>query len=858
MLVVPPVRMAQHKLGDAAESTVLGYPAVQPRMTFESLRRDIAYAIRGLKNKPGFTIAVVATLALGIGANAAMFGIMDRLLFRPPPLLKDPETAHRVYYWSTFRGNEAAGHVGRYARWRDADTMTTSFAATAGTRVGDLAVGVGDQAREMVVGAVGAAFFGFFDAPPAIGRYFTAAEDTPPEGGSVVVLSHSFWQTQYGGRADAVGSTLRIGPVLYTVIGVAPEGFVGLWPDRPPAAFIPITRYGSAQNCTSASTTWDRTYSCGWMQMIARRKPGVSIETANADLTQAFRKSYAKLRIEQSGASPIELHKPRGTIGSILPGRAPFPNATTKVAKWVAGVSVIVLLIACANVANLLLARALRRRREIALRLALGVSRARLVSQLLVESVLLAILGGAAGAVVAHWGGAILRATLLETQSQASLGLRDPRTVLFALGVAVAVGVLTGLAPVLQAGSANLTADLKAGVREGHAKSHTRTMLLVFQSALSVMLLVGAGLFVRSLNGVNGLRLGYDVDPILLVNLNMRGETMDSARNVQLRERLLQAALAMPEVANATRQTGVPFWSNSSTNLYVQGIDTVSRLGQFDYSAVSPSYFSAFGTRIKRGRGIESTDLATSQRVMVVSENMGRVLWPGRDPIGQCVKVQADTMPCTTVVGVAENIREQGLLTDSAFFYYMPITQFRMGSGGIFVRTRGNDAEASKEAVRRALQREMPGASYVTVTPFKDIVSPQMRSWRLGATMFVAFGALALVLAAVGLYSVIAYNVQQRTHEMGVRIALGAQSGDVAGLVVGGGLRVAGVGIAIGIALALWSARWVKPLLYDVSPTEPAIYVVVALTLLSVAALASWVPARRATRVDPNVALRSD
>ena len=826
-------------------------------MTFESLRRDVAYAMRGLRAKPGFTIAVVVTLALGVGANSAMFGIMDRLLFRPPPLLKEAETAHRVYYWGTNRGKEAAGNVGRYSRWRDADTMTTSFVATAGTRVGDLAVGEKDQAREMMIGAVSASFFGFFDAPPAIGRYFTAAEDSPPEGGSVAVLSYSYWQTQYGGRPDAIGSTVRIGPVLYTVIGVAPKGFVGLWPDRPPAAFIPITRYGSAQNCTSNVTTWDRTYSCGWMQMIARRKAGVSIETANADLTQAFRKSYAKQRVEQPGATPIELYKPRGTIGSILPGRSPFPNPTTKVATWVAGVSVIVLLIACANVANLLLARALRRRREIALRLALGVSRARLVSQLLVESVLLAILGGAAGAVVAHWGGSILRATLLETQSEAPLGLRDPRTVLFALAVAVAVGLLTGLAPVLQAGKANLTADLKAGVREGHARSHTRTMLLVFQAALSVMLLVGAGLFVRSLNRVQGLRLGYDVDPVLFVSLNLRGEKLDSARHVELRERLLRTAQSLPGVASASRQTAVPFWSNSSTNLFVEGIDTVARLGQFDYNSVSPMHFATAGTRLLRGRGIEMTDVAGAPRVMVVSEAMGRVLWRGRDPLGQCVRLNADTMPCTTVVGVAENIKEQGLIGDSSFYYYTPITQVRPQGGGLFVRVNG-DAAQMKEAVRRALQREMPGAAYVTVTPFTDIVSPTMRSWQLGATMFVAFGALALVLAAVGLYSVIAYSVQQRTHEMGVRIALGAQPGDVAGLVVGGGLRVAGIGIAIGLGLALWAARWVKPLLYDTSPTEPAIYVVVALTLLSVAALASWVPARRATRVDPNVALRAD
>jgi predicted permease len=826
-------------------------------MTLENLRRDIAYAIRGLRGTPGFTIAVVATLALGIGANAAMFGIVDRLLFRPPPLLKDAATAHRVYVYDTYRGEQNIGWVGRYARWRDLDTLTTSFEYSAGYTARDLGVGLGEEARVMPVGVVSANFFRFFDAPPVLGRYFTRAEDSPPDGTAVVVLSWPMWQTQYGGRADAIGSTIRIDADVYTIIGVAPQGFTGLTPEKPPAMYIPIARYGASQNCAGQGTSWYETYSCGWMQMIARRKAGVSAEAANADLTHAYQLSYAKQRIEMPRATPPELDKPHASIGSILAQRGPNASATTKVAAWVGGVSVIVLLIACANVANLLLARALRRRREIAVRLALGISRTRLLSQLLTESVILALLGGVAGAFVAHWGGAVLRATLLEQDSQAPAGLRDPRTVLFALGAAVVVGLLTGLAPVLQARKTNLTVDLKAGAREGHAHSPARTLLLVFQGALSVVLLVGAALFVRSLENVHSLRLGYDVDPLLLVGLNMRGEKLDSAQNVQLRERLLQAATALPGVENASRQTAVPFWSNSITSLFVEGIDTVSALGQFDYVAVSPSHFRTMGTRLLRGRGIEAQDLATSQRVMVVSEAMGKVLWPGRDPIGQCIRVQADTMPCTYVVGIAENIREQQLVSDSGYYYYLPITQWRTQSGGLFVRVHG-DAEHMKEPLRRALQREMPGAAYVTVTSFEQIVSPETRSWRLGATMFVAFGLLALVLAAVGLYSVIAYNVTQRTHEMGVRIALGARTRDVARLVIGEAVRVGAIGIAIGVVLALWATRWVKPLLYDVSPTEPGIYIAVALVLLSVAVLASWLPARRATRVDPNVALRAE
>jgi predicted permease len=520
-------------------------------------------------------------------------------------------------------------------------------------------------------------------------------------------------------------------------------------------------------------------------------------------------------------------------------------------------VSVIVLLIAMANVANLLLARALRRRREIALRLALGVSRGRLLRQLLTESVLLAVIGGVVGLMLAHWGGAALRAFLLE-KSEAATGFRDARTVLYAGGAALLVGLLTGLAPILQAGRADLTGDLKSGTREGtYRGSGTRTALLILQGALSVILLVGAGLFVRSLRNVQGLRLGYDVDPVLLVSQTMRGVVLDSAKTVDLRQRLLAAAQAIPGVESASLQAAVPFWSTWSQSLYVEGIDTVSRLGQFNLNAVSSDFFRTLGTRIVRGRGIESTDVHGSPRVAVVSENMGKALWPGRDAIGQCFRVGADTMPCTHVVGVAENIRAQSLSADSMYYYYMPAMQFNPTSGGLFVRVRG-DGAAFKETVRTRLQQEMPGASYVTLTPFSEIIGGQKRSWQLGATMFAVFGGMALVLAAIGLYAVIAYNVAQRTHELGVRRALGAQAKHAVRLVVVDGLRLAGIGVLIGVGVAWWASKFVKPLLFNVSPTDPGVFVVVAMSLVLVALAASWVPALRASRVDPNVALRSD
>jgi len=334
-----------------------------------------------------------------------------------------------------------------------------------------------------------------------------------------------------------------------------------------------------------------------------------------------------------------------------------------------------------------------------------------------------------------------------------------------------------------------------------------------------------------------------------------------------LRRRLLDAAKATAGVENASLQWAVPFWSTRSMGLSVEGIDTVSRLGSFDFNAVSADYFKTLGTRILRGRGITDRDTPNAPAVVVVSEAMGKVLWPGKDPIGQCMKMNprtggrdafdARTFPCTTVVGIAENIKEQSLAADPGFYYYVPIAQYRPAGGGLFVRTRG-DARLAREAVRVRLQRDMPGASYVAITPLSDIIGARTRSWQLGATMFAAFGGLAMVLAAIGLYSVIAYNVAQRTHELGVRRALGGQAADIARLVVTDGLRLAGAGVVIGAGVALWAGGLIQPLLFDVSSNDPLVFLGVAATLLVVAVAASWVPARRASRVDANVALRTD
>ena len=828
-----------------------------PRQLLEALAQDIRYAFRALRKSPAFAAAVIVTLGLGIGANAAMFGVIDRLMFRPYAYLRDPGTVNRVYLQSTNRGTTNTSWHTEYARYLDLKRGSRSFDEWSGFATRQMAVGIGDASRERTVAAVNATFFRFFDAPPALGRYFLAVEDTTPRGADVAVLGYGFWRAEYGGR-NVLRETVQVGNIAATIVGVAPEGFAGVNDSDPPAVYIPITTYAGSQPNERANPRYYTSYNWGWMEMMARRKAGVTVEQASNDLTQAYLRSWNAEREKEPSITPAELAKPNAIAGAMKVGIGPNPSLEARTTLWVTGVAVIVLLIACANVANLFLARALRRQREVAVRLALGVSRRRLMMQTLTESVVLSVLGSAVGLVIAQWGGLAIRRMLIANTGASLDVLTDWRTLGMAVAVAMVAGLLTGVVPAVLSGRGDLARSLKAGPREGtYHRSRTRATLLVLQGALSVVLLVGAGLFVRSLQNVNAMRMGYDADPVLLVTRNMRGmETTDSSR-AQLGRTLLATAEAIPGVESATWISSVPFWSTSSTNFYVAGIDSVRRLGRFTYQTASVDYFETIGTRILRGRGFEPADRATAPRVAVVSESMGKVLWPGKDAIGQCMRIRADTMPCTTVVGIAEDIVQQDITSDKRYQYYLPVEQAGSGGGFVMLKMRG-DPVTAQETVRKAMQRVMPGQSYVTVKPFAEIVNEQRRSWRLGATMFVAFGVLALVVAAVGLYGVIGYNVTQRMHELGVRVALGAQAPDILRLVVGQGLRFAAAGVALGSVLAWGGSRWIEPLLFRQPAKDPIVYSVVGAALLLVALAASASPAFRASRADPNTALRSE
>ncbi len=828
----------------------------------ETLQQDLRYAFRGLRRSPGFTAAAIITLGLGIGANAAMFGIIDRLMFKPPEYLRDPASVRLVYLQTTF-SRRTTSVIMPYTRYLDFRNWTTSFSDFAALSPSTAVVGVGQDAREEPISAVSASFFGFFDAPPALGRYFTAAEDQTPAGADVAVISYSYWQSRYGGR-NVLGQIAKVLNRDCTIVGVAPAGFAGIADGDAPSVYVPMTTYGTF-GAWSARTYYTN-YNWDWTRVMVRLKPGVSATVANADLTNAFLRSRAAARVVHPNFMQVEKSNPHGIAGSLKTAAGPDPGLEARTLLWVTGVAVIVLLIACANVANLFLARALRRQREIALRLALGVSRARLIAQSLTESLVLSLLGCAAGIVIAQWGGVTLTRLFL-TDSEPFRLTADWRTIGVALGAALLAGLITGFAPIALAQRDDLAKALKSGIREGtYVRSRVRSTLLVVQGALSVVLLVGAGLFVRSLGRVREMRLGYDAAPVLEATWDRRGVDMADSAQFEVRNRLMSVVSALPEVEHAAWVSSTAFGEGSTTqNIRVRGIDSVSRLGRFDSQTATPDYFATMQTRILRGRGIENTDRSGAPPVVVVSEGMARVIWPNQDAIGQCIEITlppaaggADgPVPCATVVGIAEDVVHDPII-DEPYRYYMPLEQFpQFGGSELLLRMRGDPARAA-EGIRRAMQREVPGLSFITVRPLSELIDNQRRSWILGAAMFAGFGVLALIVAAVGLYGVIAYNVAQRMHELGVRVALGAQPGNILGLIVGQGLRFALAGIAVGAVLALAASRWLQPLLFKQSAKDPLVYGFVGAVLLIVAGAASAVPALRAAKADPNVALRSD
>jgi predicted permease len=809
--------------------------------------QDTLYVARQLRRSPGFTIAVMLTFALGIGANATMFGIIDQVLLRPPAFVRDP--AHVVTIAYGRPPHPFIQRTANYPVYKAIRDRAQGFEQVVATDNVAIPLGRGESAQSIDGLLVSANYFPMLGVSPRVGRFFRPEDDVEPMGAAVAVLSYGFWTRHFDRSNRAIGSTLELGDRQFTVIGVTPEGFTGLDLSAPDV-WIPITAASALQ---PAGRNWATLSGGTWLRIFARIKRGVPPAQAAADA----------MRVSREAAPDAFFTRPGWEFGVIplMTARASEQGAGASVMSLLGAMSLIVLLIASANVANLLLARGLRRRREIAVRLALGIARGRLLLLLVTESVLLALLGGAAALLVAYWGGALVRKLLLGDLTL-DVSPVDTRVLGFTALIALVVGIMTGLFPALQTSRPRLAEELKAGNREGGGqRSRVRNVLLVAQATLCLVLLAGAGLFIRSLRELASMPLGVDIDKVLIASMNLRAVGRPQKDVDAIFARALERVKAVPGIQYAAVAATVPFGQSFGTDMTINGPDSLIHTSAM-VNMITPEYFKALGSRLLGGRDIEPRDAEGAPRVVVINEMLATRIWGRTSPIGRCIRFTSDTTPCSEVIGVVENVRRQSIFEDSSGFVYVPLDQTRqqIGSRQMVIRPAGTNPLRVIEAVRTAIQTAAPQLPYaaVNLAANSPTVRTELRPTRLGASMFSVFGALALILAAVGIYAVVSYDVGQRTREIGVRLALGAREGDVARLVVGDGVRVILFGALIGAGLVLLGGRFVAPLLYHVSARDPAVILGVGVTLLLVAVVACVIPAFRAMRVDTAIALRSE
>jgi len=833
----------------------------------DRVRQDAAYAWRGLRRSPGFTLAVVLVLALGLGANAALFSLLDRIFLSAPAGVDAPQEIRRLYYiqpQSQFRAfgppngvNEPMDYP-EYAAIRASANTGVQFAAY-DMRSDSVDTRIDNTIVPAMVSFVTQSYFTTLRVRPSLGRFFTADEDRVDVVGPAAVISDALWHRAFAGDSTVLGKQVRIADRTYSVVGVAPRGFTGIDLDRVdlwlPLGALPTPPFWGAR-------PW---YLGGFhvIRVIARVPSSLAEQRVAAMATAAYRHAQQSAGVRDTTSTVV--------TGPIVAALGPSDRTQeVSISLRLAGVSLILLLIAVGNVANLLLVRGMRRRREIAIRRALGVSTARLCRLLITESLLLSTLGAAAAMIIAAWGSTALRALLLP-EIHWSSNSHFVHVIAFTAVASILVGTLAGMVPAFHASGLDVTSALKGGVTSSfHRRVWMRNGLMIGQVALSVVLLVGAGLFVRSLRNVRAIDLGFDSDGLVAVHAGYR----DVARSREVGAALESIATEMsrvPGVRSVAMASGAPMQGSMSQRLFLPGRDsmpTIDGMPPIDV-LVSPEYFGTVGIRLVAGRTFESTDRAGSAPVAVVSRTMARVVWPSENPIGKCILTFARTAPCTSVVGVVDDIHTDGVIEPRPFMQlYLPFAQnvqldsLRFGARGIgrvlLVRTRpGTEATVMKFALRIAHER-LPGVDALRANDMAQVLEPKLRPWRLGATLFSALGMLAAVVAAVGVYSVIAYSASQRAQEMSVRMALGARARDILTLVAGEGLRVILVSVAIGVGVAVSMGRLVASLLYGVSTRDPVVLVGAAVLLALMGLAATLMPALRAARSDPASALRGE
>jgi predicted permease len=814
-----------------------------------ALWQDAMRTARSLRREPALVATTCLTLALGIGVNATMFGIVDRLLLRPPPHVRDDGSLSRLFFQQE---SEAFGRVTfRSQSYPAFDALRANhgaFADLAAHWETRISLGTGASARSVDVVLMTPNLFTMLGVAPRAGRFFpndewiTAAEPT-------AVVTESFADREFGSAEGALGRTIELEKQRLQIIGVTPRGFSGVDPRH---VDLFLTMATAAPR--NLGKEWRTNIGMRWLTIVARRATGVGEAQAGQMATASIR-AYG--RENKKGDSLTT-----ALAASIIPARTPEGSVQGKISLWLAGVSFLVLLVACANVANLLLARTLRRQRELAMHLALGIDRRRLSVALVTEGVLLALLAGSMSLLAARWSGDLLRATLLREYGWEG-SIVDARLMAYTLIASVIAGVLAGLVPVSVSMRMPLLESLRAGARDGGGRrSGLRSALIVLQGGLTVVLLVGAGLFVRSFAKAATLDLGYNAPSLIVATPDISGIAHDSTQFEGLWEGFVRRIAAIPGVVGVSQSVTTPFESQWNYDIVLPDRGTLPPLkggGPF-VNAVSPSYMRTMGMRLTRGRDISVEDKAGSERIVVINEAMAKNVWPGEEPIGKCFHTKNDDKvdaACLTVVGVVADARITSLTDIPPAQYFTPLTQWHPDMRAIFVRVKGSP-DSQLAAVRRAILAEAPSLPFTQVRPLNQIVDSELRTWRMGATLFGLLGSLGLLVAAIGLYSVIAHDVTQRRREIGVRVALGARATQVASLVMRDGLRYGSLGLALGLLIAVPASARVSSLLFETSPREPSIYLLAAGVLMVVAVAATLIPARRAVRVDTADVLRDD
>jgi predicted permease len=807
-----------------------------------------------LVKQPGFTLIAVTTLALGIGANTTIFSFTNALLLRSIAGVADQGKLVMIGRTMNGSGFDTFSWP-NYADLRDQNKTLAGLAAYYSTAMHLSTAGEADRVRGA---AATGSYFSVLGVGAQLGRTLLMEDEAAPGASPVAVISDSLWRRRFDADPEIVGKTMLLNNHQYTIVGVAAESFAGTRIGDTLDVWVPVTMYAQVE-----PTVWNgadqimTVRNASWLDVFARLKPGVEIEQARSELgaiARQLEEAYPKFN-RQAGVA-------------IAPGLGfESPNTRADVRRFMSlmmGIVGLVLVVACANVANMLLARATVRRREIAIRLALGAGRWRIVRQLLTESLLLALLGGVTGVLVALWANNLLKRFLPPRYMGVPLDVQinlDPRVLGFALFISLLTGVIFGLIPALNTSKPELVPLLKDAVVSGRGvrQSKLRGALVVSQVALSLVVLVCAGLFVRTLRNSRAISPGFDIERVLTLRVDVGRQGYTEPQGKVYYWRLLERVKALPGVESASLVSTLPLSGGSwGTGIRVEGkqLTPDGEPLSTDYNVIAPHYFETIRIRLLLGRDFVEQDSATSPGVVIVNETTAHRLWADENPLGQRLAMGPDQKRLE-VIGVVSDVKHRSLFESPRTHLYLPIDQAYKSTMTLLVRTL-SDPKNLVAAVQRETQSIDKNLPVFSVRTLEEQLDNSLGPQRVSALFVSAFGVIALLLAAIGLYGVMAYAVSQRTREIGIRLALGASNSDVFRSVLKTGLGLTMMGLVIGLAACLAVTRVLTSQLYGVNGTDPLTFACVAGLLASVAVLACYIPARRATKVDPMIALRSE